>query len=388
MKETIGEKIKRLRKEKGLTQENVHNNQSQISQIESGRITNPDENTLLLIAKNMEIPFDELINDTTWEKPESATIGKEIAFSPAAFDIEIDDFLNIQWSNRSFPLYNEKGEKNEYCPYSGLKLIDKCEKCGRSVEKIDQTHCFGCGNQINENHILPVIFTEILSDNYTITEYESCKDAITELTFEHDGYEYLLKLMEIMIAVDDTKALVEKWENNNKDEFGRVRSTSANILLKNLYSQAAKGIKPGILVYCGVAFTIQALSAGIKKLKLVIKDLRPPTRDELIEGDRYQMKSDLLNALVSQFDKNLRDPTIFYAPDILMNMIKDLRSDQNTDELIEKLQSKIDLSTKSDENSNDENISEDGNSETAAENETEQKNDNADNKDNKESNND
>ena len=61
MKETIGEKIKRLRTEKRLTQDYVHHNQSQISQIESGRITNPDENTLLLIAKNMEITFDELI---------------------------------------------------------------------------------------------------------------------------------------------------------------------------------------------------------------------------------------------------------------------------------------------------------------------------------------
>ena len=37
MKETIGEKIKRLRKEMRLTQEYVHHNQSQISQIESGK---------------------------------------------------------------------------------------------------------------------------------------------------------------------------------------------------------------------------------------------------------------------------------------------------------------------------------------------------------------
>jgi len=373
MKETIGEKIKRLRKEKGLTQENVHNNQSQISQIESGRITNPDENTLLLIAKNMEIPFDELINDTTWEKPEAASIGKEIAFSPAAFDIEIDDSLNIQWSNRSFPLYNEKGEKNEYCPYSGLKLIDKCEKCGRSVEKIDQTHCFGCGNQINENHILPVIFTEILSDNYTITEYESCKDAITELTFEHDGYEYLLKLMEIMIAVDDTKALVEKWENNNKDEFGRVRSTSANILLKNLYSQAAKGIKPGILVYCGVAFTIQALSAGIKKLKSVMKGLNPT---EGLTVD--ETKARLFQRVAGNIDdylSNQGDESFGYA----LSLFHSLSKKTDDEELMSKMQSTL--------NDLKEN-SEDGNSETAAENETEHDSNNAKNEDDKKSEND
>ena len=124
MKETIGEKIKRLRIEKGLTQDYVHHNQSQISQIESGRITNPDENTLLLIAKNMEITFDELIGGTTWVKPESTLKSKEIAFSPVIVDVEIDDSGNISWSHKSYPLYNEKGEKNEYCLETGQKLID------------------------------------------------------------------------------------------------------------------------------------------------------------------------------------------------------------------------------------------------------------------------
>ena len=96
MNVTIGEKIKQLRKEMGLTQEYVHNNQSQISQIESGRISNPDENTLLIIAKKMEISFDELISDTNWVKPEKVSLGKELAFSPSKFDIEIDDDLCIK----------------------------------------------------------------------------------------------------------------------------------------------------------------------------------------------------------------------------------------------------------------------------------------------------
>ena len=107
MKETIGEKIKRLRIEKGLTQDYVHHNQSQISQIESGRITNPDENTLLLIAKNMEITFDELIKGTSWVKPEAAYIGKEIAISPNEINVEVDGKGNIDWSYRQYPLYND-----------------------------------------------------------------------------------------------------------------------------------------------------------------------------------------------------------------------------------------------------------------------------------------
>ena len=181
MKETIGEKIKRLRKETGLTQENVHNNQSQISQIESGRITNPDENTLLLIAKNMEIPFDELINDTTWVKPEAASIGKEIAFSPSVFDIEVDDMLNITWSHKSSPLYNDKGEKNEYCIYSGLKLIDKCKECGRSVTNVKQIFCSGCGKKFVYALYINEELERIISSRDILSDYYACGEVIEVL---------------------------------------------------------------------------------------------------------------------------------------------------------------------------------------------------------------
>ena len=48
----IGEKIKGLRLDKGLTQENlIPENPSQVSQIESGRIKNPTEPTLNIISK-------------------------------------------------------------------------------------------------------------------------------------------------------------------------------------------------------------------------------------------------------------------------------------------------------------------------------------------------
>ena len=67
----------------------------------------------------------------------------------------------------------------------------------------------------------------------------------------------------------------------------------------------------------------------------------------------------------------------------MMGMLKDLNTTGDSDEIIEKLQSKIDLN-----NEMDEKFSEDGNSETAAENETEQDSNNAKNKDDKESEND
>ena len=75
MKEQIGEKIRRLRKEKRLTQENLHHNQSQVALIEKGTkkggISNPTEDTLRIIAGNMDMTFESLIDETTWMKPES-----------------------------------------------------------------------------------------------------------------------------------------------------------------------------------------------------------------------------------------------------------------------------------------------------------------------------
>ena len=59
---TIGEKIKQIRQDKSLSQENVYpSNQSLVSQIEKGVNKNPTEQTLRIMADNMDMPFDELI---------------------------------------------------------------------------------------------------------------------------------------------------------------------------------------------------------------------------------------------------------------------------------------------------------------------------------------
>ncbi len=384
MKETIGEKIKRLRKEMGLTQENVHNNQSQISQIESGRITNPDENTLLLIAKNMEITFDELIKGTSWVKPEMVFMGKEIAFSPAYFNINIDDLLNLQWSNRSFPLYNEKGEKNEYCPYSGFKLIDKCEKCGRSVEKTDQSHCFGCGELLSFEYALPAFLSEILSDHNTISIYEVCQNSINDIDTAMIKNKELLQWIEVIEKSENPKEMVKKWESLQPKVVRRIErlgyTTKDERILEYVISEAKKGNKPGNQSYCLVSFIIQVCEAAIKKLKSVIKDLNPPTRDELIENERYEFKSNLLLDVAVKFEKSLSDPSITIDPFALIAMMKDLSSDEDIEEVLSNLKPKIDSNTKSE----NENISEDGNSETDAAENADRNNKNADNQNDKE----
>jgi len=334
MIEPVGDKISRLRDEKHLTQENIHHNQAQVSKIERWRkpngISNPDEDTLRICANGLGITFDELIEDTTWVKPESALINKEIAFSPAAFDIEIDDSLNIQWCNRSFPLYNDKGEKNEFCPNSGLKLISECNKCGRRIEKLDQKYCVGCGYLLLEEQFPSGVFN-LLSNSPGATKiYEVCEGWIQDLGDELTEYKLLLSLTTTLRNSESPKFTLEYIENKLTQKY---RSNNFMEMQKIVFDLAKEDMKPTDGVYTIIAFNKQVCEVAIKRLKQVIKGLI-------------------------------------------------LQPDQETDELIEKLQSKIDLNTKFDENNDDEEISEDGNSETAAEN------NNAENKDDKESNND
>ena len=64
--EKIGHKIKRIRNEKELSQSNLHSKQSAISQIEKGTIKMPTPSMLRIIAKNMNVSFDELIENTNF----------------------------------------------------------------------------------------------------------------------------------------------------------------------------------------------------------------------------------------------------------------------------------------------------------------------------------
>ena len=186
MKEQIGEKIRRLRKEKRLTQENLHHNQSQVALIEKGTkkggISNPTEDTLRIIAGNMDMTFESLIDETTWMKPESTLKSKEIAFSPVMVDVEIDDDGNISWSHKSYSLYNEKGEKAEYCLETGLKLIDSCENCGRQVENVKQEYCIGCGKALFSQFTLPSNFLFEAADNRIPRSWYDCVFAINTIS--------------------------------------------------------------------------------------------------------------------------------------------------------------------------------------------------------------
>ena len=177
MKEIIGEKIKRIRTEFGFSQDSI-GNQGQISQIESGEISNPNKSTLKAIARRLDIPFEDLIDETNWENKSSVAMSEEIAFSPAVVDVEVDDDGNINWSHKIYPLQNEKGERNEYCLESGRKLITNCGECGRQVENAKQKYCIGCGVALFPKFHIPGIVYEYIEDRYVFDDYTPCNEVI------------------------------------------------------------------------------------------------------------------------------------------------------------------------------------------------------------------
>ena len=153
--EKIGEKIKRIRKANGWSQDAVlPEHQSLVSQIEKGSgkggIMNPGRGTLEKIAKNMEMTFNELIEDTDWDPTKETFSTNEYAFSTTEATVKLEESGEMIIIMKSYPRYNEKGEENKYSPENGRRLVTKCEPCERSIESPTQRYCMSCGNPLNE----------------------------------------------------------------------------------------------------------------------------------------------------------------------------------------------------------------------------------------------
>ena len=161
---SIGEKVKQERGEE--KQSNIMpDNQGQLSQIESGKIKNPKKHTLMEIVKGLNdmgnpVTFEELIEGTTWEESKGGDIATEVALSPSLLDMRLTDDGVLTINHRSYPLYNKEGDRNEFCPETGEKLIYKCESCGRRVENAEQKFCMGCGEEYFESIDIPKVVKE------------------------------------------------------------------------------------------------------------------------------------------------------------------------------------------------------------------------------------
>ena len=148
---TIGEKIKKLRVEKDLSQENIYPNQSYVAQIEKGTAKNPGDSILRIIAENLEVTLDELIEGTDWEPKREANIQVEYALSPTQVNVKIEDTGQITIKRKFYNAYDKYGKERLYDPETGYKLITKCSKCDYTIQKANQLYCFGCGKKLFVN---------------------------------------------------------------------------------------------------------------------------------------------------------------------------------------------------------------------------------------------
>ena len=208
---TIGKKIKKLRTEKQYSQESIYpKNPSQVSLIESGKIKNPAEFIIRAIAKNLETTFEVLISGTDWHSSKGILGNQEgYAFSPNDYDLEIDDKsgkINILF--KSYPVYNEKGEKNKFCPDTGKELVVSCSHCDRSIDKTGVQFCMGCGRPLKIisgiNRIQSAIenlqkHTQWMGAIRQIAEFDDCFQVI----------EYIKKCK---------SNIVKDWNNNQHGE--------------------------------------------------------------------------------------------------------------------------------------------------------------------------
>ena len=336
MKENIGQKIKRMRKEMNLTQDNVHHNQSQISQIESGRINNPDQATLETIANNLSLKLDDLIENTDWEKPESPIINTELGFSPAIVDVEIDDVGNISWSHKVYPMFNSKGDKNEFCPKSGMRLITNCIECGRQIEDTSQEYCYGCGHSLFTYMEIHEDISDVLSDNRIFSERDICATSLEYLVSQREylNQQYQIDIKKVdKIALEQLKNQLQEQKNLvKKIELGMKKTRKKNAKYKDkeldssltesraLLKKAKISIdkidkeieelegKKG-LVFDQIIwkrFNLQVFDALIRKLKEVVNtlELAPPLTIEEIKLNLYQQ----LAGLTSQYMNKYLDP--------------------------------------------------------------------------------
>jgi len=146
--EKIGDKIKRIRKEKDLSQSNLHSNQSAVSQIEKGTIKMPTSSMLRIIAKNMDESFDELIENTNWRPVAESRTDAEYAISQTQIDVKIEDWGEIKTTRKYYNAYDKHGVARKYDPETGYRLITDCRECNSPIQRHDQRYCFVCGKEI------------------------------------------------------------------------------------------------------------------------------------------------------------------------------------------------------------------------------------------------
>jgi len=218
--EKIGEKIQRIRVEKELVQSNLHSNQSAVSQIEKGTIKMPTSSMLRIIAKNMDVSFDELIENTNWKPMAESRTEAEYAISQTQVDVKIEDWGEIKTTRKYYDAYDKHGVARKYDPETGYRLITDCKECNSPILKHDQLYCFVCGK---------AIFYDINNDIITWKTWYDYEG--NEANYDEFGYEtgwreysqihYNVNIIENLELIEQ-RIRVEAYSLHRLREFKRV----------------------------------------------------------------------------------------------------------------------------------------------------------------------
>lgn len=263
--ENIGEKIKRIRKEKELTQSNVHENNSKISQIESGKNLNPSAETLQIIAKGLDISFDKLVSETSWNNSlKNNRI--QIKMSPLDFNLFLSKNGDIRLEFEQYNAFDNNGLENLYCPRSGAKLISECIKCKKEIIDTLEGYCMSCGQKL-------FFFYEKNIDLY-IKKYGGSHTPFKSTYFINDNND--VKYITNMIEVIDLNAQIMIW---GQTDSGIILSPDGYKDRMNL---------PGVKKEIDKEF-ITWMNSGVDEMAILIND--PKFRlSDYAEGFRSRNK--------------------------------------------------------------------------------------------------
>lgn len=182
--QTIGQRVKDLREEKGMTQKELTGragdlSASYIANLENGEIKRPGGAKLNMIARGLETSLDELVDGTDAK----AAVDEEEQAKARAWclnehcpkaivDVEPADPKDrygkrkmqggeyiYAWTDEglwhgvrryaSFPAFDQSGEPVNYCPGCGRLLMQRCPSCERLIENSAQMYCMGCGTDLH-----------------------------------------------------------------------------------------------------------------------------------------------------------------------------------------------------------------------------------------------
>ncbi len=151
--EKLGSRIKRLRKEKGVKQSFLHDNQSAVSQIERGFNENPSPELLRKVAENLEITFEELVKGTSWSAPKDSNSEGKYGYSELDFELTLSEAGKISIQHKRYPKFDSNGLENRFCPNTATPLIFSCKSCQKPIQSNEQVFCMGCGKKIFRKQI-------------------------------------------------------------------------------------------------------------------------------------------------------------------------------------------------------------------------------------------